>query len=169
MAVVYLVVAAVVLRLEIIGMRRLHRASLQAAGIAESAARVSSREHLFAQTFRELAALFDLRACWFEGFPFDTPLPRLEPDRIARPVDEPGIPAVSYAAIELPVRLNGLALGRIVLLPTARSVRTVFTPAARERAIAMAAELAAPVAAALTTGKLGSGAGAVGPGHARHV
>jgi len=169
MAVVLLVLAGAVLWLDIIGMRHLHRASLRSAGIAESAARVASLEHLFAQTFRELAALLDLRACWFEGFPFDTPLPRLEPDRIARPAHEPGVPAVSYAGIELPVRRNGLTLGRIVLLPTAQSVRTVFTPTARERAIAMASELAAPVAAALTTGKLGSGAGAVGPGHARHV
>ena len=171
MAAVFLILAGAVLWLDIIGMRHLHRASLRSAGIGEPASRASSLEHLFARTFRELAALFDLRACWFEVFPFDAPLPRIEAGRIALPDDEPGVPAVSYAGIELPVRLHDLTLGRIVLLPTAQSVGMVFTSTARERAIAMAAELAAPVAAALTTGKvsLGRGAGAVGPGHARHV
>jgi hypothetical protein len=169
MAAVFLVVAAVVLWLEIAGMRHVHHASLQSAGIVEPAPRAPNLELLFATTFRELSALCDLRACWFERFPFDTALPRIEPGRILGPAEEPGVPAVSYAGIELPVRLNGLTLGRIVLLPSAQSVRMVFTATARERAIAMAAELAAPVAAALTTGKLGSGAGAVGPGHARHV
>jgi len=167
MAAVYLVVAGVVLWLEIAGMRIAHRASLQSAGIVETP-RAPKLELLFATTFSELAVLCDLRACWFEMFPFDTALPRIESGRIVGPAEEPGVPA-SYTGVELPVRLNGLTLGRIVLLPSAQSVGTVFTPIARERAIELAAELAAPVAAALTKGKLGSGAGAVGPGHARHV
>jgi len=63
-----------------------------------------------------------------------------------------------------------VADGRLSGVGALQAAVTLFgTAAARERAIAMAAELAAPVAAALTTGKLGSGAGAVGPGYARHV
>jgi hypothetical protein len=168
MAVVFVVLAGAVLWLDFVGMRRLHRAGLRSAGYLEPAPRPSGLEQQFARTFRELAALFDLRACWFEPFPFDTALPRIEPGRLTVAADEPGVPT-SHAGIELPVRRNGLTLGRIVLLPTAQSVGVVFTPTARDRAIAMAEELAAPVAAALTSGKLGSGARAVGPGHARHV
>ena len=168
MAAVFLVVAGTVFWLEIVGMRHVHQASLQSGHILEPAPRAPNLEFLFATTFRELAALCDLRACWFEMFPFDTTLPRIEPGRIVVPAEEPGVPA-SYAGVELPVRLNGLTLGRIVLLPSAQSVGKVFTPAARDRAIELAAELAAPVGTALTKGKLGSSAGAVGPGHARHV
>ena len=154
MAAVFLVLAGAVAWLDIVGLRHLHAASLHAGRIVEAAPRASSLEHLFARTFRELAALLDLRACWFEVFPFDPPLPRIEAGRIALPDDEPGLPAVSYAGIELPIQLSGLTLGRIVLLPTAQSVAEVFAPSARERAIELAAELAAPVAAALTAGNL---------------
>ena len=168
MAAVLVVLAGAVLWLEIVGMRRLHRAGLRSAGYLEPAPGPSGLEQQFARTLRELAALFDLRACWFELFPFDTALPRLEAGRLSVAADEPGVP-VSHAGIELPVRLNGLTLGRIVLFPRAQSVGVVFTPTARDRAIAMADELAAPVAAALTRGKLRSSARAVGPGHARHV
>jgi hypothetical protein len=50
--------------------------------------------------------------------------------------------------------MDGLTLGRIVLLPTAQSVHDLASPSARETAIAMAEDLAAPVAAALRTGDL---------------
>jgi hypothetical protein len=60
----------------------------------------------------------------------------------------------AYAGIELPIRQNGLTLGRIVLLPSAQSVAEIFSPGARERAIAMAAQLATPVATALTNGDI---------------
>jgi len=150
MAAVILVLAGAIAWLDIIGMRHLHRASLQSARIAESAPRSPSIEQRFARTFRELAALLDLDACWYEPFPFDTPLPRIEPGRIVLPADEPGFPSVSYAGVELPVRLNDLTLGRIVLIPNAQSVGAVFSPAARDRALQLAAQLAAPLAATLT-------------------
>lgn len=153
MAGVIVVLAGAVAWIDIAVMRHLHRTSLQSARIVEPPP-ASSLEHLFARTFRELAAMCDLRACWFEPFPFDTLLPRIEPGRIMVPTDEPGSPPVSYTSIELPVRLDGLTLGRIVLLPSAQSVRQAFSSRAREKAIEMAAELGAPVAAALRSGDL---------------
>src|SRR5436190_23227802 len=114
MAVVFVVLAGAVLWLDFAGMRRLHRAALGSVGYFAPAPRPSGLEQQFARTFRELAALFDLRACWFEPFPFDTALPRIEPGRLTVAADEPGVPA-SHAGIELPVRLNALTLGRIVL------------------------------------------------------
>src|SRR4029077_2664586 len=65
-----------------------------------------------------LIAMFGLRTCWFESFPFDVQLPRIEPGRIVLPADEPGVPSWSFdIGVELPVRCSGLTLGRYVLVP----------------------------------------------------
>jgi hypothetical protein len=155
MAAVIVVLAGVVLWLDIAAIRShlRHTASPSGRGV-DPAPRSSRLDHLFDQTFRRLVALFDLRTCWFEPFPFDSVLPRIERGRIVAPAEEPGSPPISYTSIELPVRMDGLTLGRIVLLPTAQSVHDLASPSARETAIAMAEDLAAPVAAALRTGDL---------------
>jgi hypothetical protein len=153
MAALILLLASAVVWFDIAAIRHLQRASFQPRIVAPTP-RASNVDRLLAQTLRELVALFDLRACWFEAFPFDTQLPRIEPGRIMVPAKEPGSPPVSYTSIELPVRLDDLTLGRIVLLPSAQSVRDISSLIARETAIAMAAALAAPIAAALRSGDL---------------
>ena len=153
MALVVVLIACVLVWFDIAAIRHLQRSQQSARGV-EPDSRASNLDHLFAQTFGVLTALFDLRACWFEAFPFDTVLPRIEPERIMVPAGVPGNPPVCYTSIELPVRLDGLTLGRIVLLPTALSLHEISSPSARETAIALAAELAAPVAAALRSGDL---------------
>jgi hypothetical protein len=65
-----------------------------------------------------LIQLFDLRDCWFEPFPFEVQLPRIEPGRIVLPASEPGVRDWRFGGgIELPVRAHGLTLGRFILLP----------------------------------------------------
>src|SRR5438445_13609558 len=60
-----------------------------------------------------LIAMFGLRACWFESFPFDVQLPRIEPGRIVLGADEPGTSSWSLdLGVELPVRHCGLTIGR---------------------------------------------------------
>jgi hypothetical protein len=160
MAAVIVVFAGVVLWLDIAAIRsHLRRTAPLSGRVVEPAPRSSSLDHRFDQTCRRLVTLFDLRACWFEPFPFDTTLPRIERARIVAPADEPGSPPISYTSIELPVCMDGLTLGRIVLLPTAQSLHDISSPRARETAIAMADELAGPVAAALRTGDLSRSAG----------
>jgi hypothetical protein len=100
----------------------------------------------------EMTVMLELRACWFEPFPFDTQLPRIEQGRIVLPRAEPGVAPWSDAGVELPVVANDLTVGRFVLEPSAGSVGAVFSPTARERAVAMADELAASVAVALIRG-----------------
>jgi hypothetical protein len=174
MAVVVVALACVALWIDFHVVRYLYRTSGYRRAV-EPAPRSSDLEQLFQCTFRELTELFELRACWFEPFPFDTALPRIEPGRITVPSDEPGHPPVAYTSIELPVRLEGLPVGRIVLLPSAQTVRFVASPSARDTALELAAVLAGPVAAALKDddtsrfGALRSSARAVGPGHSRHV
>lgn len=106
-------------------------------------------ELLLARTADRLTALLDLRGCTYEPFPFDVQLPRIEPGRIVLPEQEPGLEQWSLdAGIELPVRFHGLTLGRYVLLPRTRTVGVALSPSARSDAIALAAKLGAPIAAA---------------------
>jgi hypothetical protein len=95
----------------------------------------------------ELVALLDLHACWFEPFPFDAQLPRIEPGSIVLPAAEPGIaPWRVDNGVELPVRFNGLLLGRFVLAPRVTSVGVAFPPRARDDAITIAEVFAAALA-----------------------
>ena len=104
----------------------------------------------------ELAEMFGLRACWFESFPFDSQLPRIEPGRIVLPAAEPGIEPWSFGTgVELPVRFRGLTLGRFVLVPAEQTTGVGFPPARRAEAISMAETVAAEVAAALLNERTG--------------
>jgi hypothetical protein len=88
----------------------------------------------------------DLRDCWFEAFPFDTQLPRIEPGRIMLPEPEPGLaPWALDNGVELPVRYGALTVGRFVLVPRTRTTGTAFDPELRAAAL----ELMGPVAAAV--------------------
>jgi hypothetical protein len=101
-------------------------------------------------TVPRLIAMFGLRACWFESFPFDVQLPRIEPGRIVVPADEPGVASWSgEAGIELPVRHCSLTLGRFVLVPAAPTTGVALAAAARDEAMAMAASVGTRIAAAL--------------------
>jgi hypothetical protein len=152
MAAMILLLAVAALWLEVAALRNIHRASLRGVQIAQRARPQPRIEDLLTRTAGEIAALLDLRSCWFEPFPFDALLPRIEHGRIVLPVPEPGIAARHDAGVELPVRWNGLTLGRFVLQPAEPTVGVGFGPTARDRALAMATEAAAPLAAALTRG-----------------
>jgi hypothetical protein len=97
---------------------------------------------LVRQVADELAARLDLRACWYEPFPFDALLPRIEPGRIVVPAAEPG--ARSFTAwhstdgVELPVRYQALTLGRYVLCPRVSTCGVALPPTSRKNAIALA-------------------------------
>jgi hypothetical protein len=151
MAAMILVLGGVVLWLDVRGLRALHRSSRHAAVLDPPAPNLSIDE-LLRHTATEIAVLLDLRACWFEPFPFDTQLPRIEAGRIVLPVAEPGVAPWSSVGVELPVVANGLNVGRFVLEPAAATVGVIFSPSARDRALAMAGRLGAPVAAALISG-----------------
>jgi hypothetical protein len=152
MAAMIVIFAGAILWLEFLMLRHVHRASLREAQAATEAARTTRVEDLLARMASEIAVLLDLRACWFEPFPFDTLLPRIEEGRIVLPVEEPGMAPWSDAGVELPVRRNGLTIGRFVLQPGTPSVGVAFSPTARDRALAIADRLAEPVAAALVRG-----------------
>lgn len=97
-----------------------------------------------------LIAMFGLRACWFEPFPFDVQLPRIEPGRIVLPADEPGVPSWSFdMGVELPVRYLGLTLGRYVLVPASPTTGVEFSPGRRAEAMSMVAPLGCSIAAAM--------------------
>ena len=151
MAALILVLAGVAVWLELRGLRALHRSSRRARSSTRPR-RTSPSTSSFPTRPPRIAVLLDLRACWFELFPFDRQLPRIEQGRIVLPVPEPGVAPWSDAGVELPVVANGLNVGRFVLEPTAATVGVVFSPSARDRAIAMAGKLGAPVAAALISG-----------------
>jgi hypothetical protein len=94
-----------------------------------------------------LCALFDLRACWFEPFPFDAQLPRIEPGRVVLPAAEPGVaPWRLGAGVELPVRLGDVVLGRFVLVARARTCGVSFSSTGRADAIRLAERVAPAIA-----------------------
>ena len=98
----------------------------------------------------ELTARLDLIDCWYEPFPFDRQLPRIEPGRIVLPATEPGIPSWNLGAgVELPVRVGGLTLGRFVLLPPTLTSGVALSPGDRSAAIAIAERIAPELAAAM--------------------
>jgi hypothetical protein len=102
----------------------------------------------------QLASMFGLRACWYEPFPFDSQLPRIEPGSILLPAIEPGIEWWRLnRGIELPVRSQGLTLGRFVLVPEVSTSGVALPPQARARAIEMAAAIAPRIAANVTTNR----------------
>jgi hypothetical protein len=154
MAAIILVLSGVVVWLEVHAMRRMARTSLRAAQAAYPTAAGSRIEDLLDETAGAIATLLDLRACWFEPFPFDTLLPRIEQGRIVVPAPEPGVAPCSGLGVELPVRANGLTLGRFVLIPGVPSTGVIFAPTARNHATALAAQSGTRVAAALIDGDL---------------
>jgi len=149
MAAVLVVLAGVVVWLEVHAMKRMARTSLRDAQAAYPARPGSRVEDLLDDTADTIATLLDLRACWFEPFPFDTLLPRIEQGRIVIPAPEPGVAPCCGLGVELPVRANGLTLGRYVLIPAVPSTGVIFAPTARNQATALAARSATLVAAAL--------------------
>jgi len=152
LAAVILILAGVALWLDVRGLCALHRSSRRSAELEPPAPNLPINE-LLTHTATEIAVLLDLRACWFELFPFDNQLPRIEQGRIVLPVPEPGIAPWSDSGVELPVVANGLNVGRFVLEPAVATVGVVFPPSARERVMAMANQIGAPVAVALIRGE----------------
>jgi hypothetical protein len=105
---------------------------------------------LIAEAARMLVDLLDLDDCWFEGFPFDAQMPRLERGSVLLPETEPGlVPWSLDTGIELPVRFRGLTVGRFVLVPQQPTTGVAFTIEARAAAITLAEPVGAIVAAAL--------------------
>jgi hypothetical protein len=97
--------------------------------------------------------MFGLQACWFEPFPFDVQLPRIEPGRIILPGTEPGVEEWSSdKGVELPVRFTGLTLGRFVLVPASPTTGVGFSHVARAEAIAMVERVGGVIAAAVLAG-----------------
>jgi len=98
-----------------------------------------------------IMAELPLLACWFEPFPFDDLLPRIEPGRVAIPAEEPGVARRRHTVgIELPVRFRGLTLGRFVLIPSATTCGVSLSASARSRAIDLAAGVGVALAASWT-------------------
>jgi hypothetical protein len=104
-----------------------------------------------------LSARLDLAQCWFEQWPFDALLPRIERGRIVLPADVVG--ARSCAAwkaedgIELPVRVHELQLGRFVLVARAPTTGVALPISSRDRALDIAERCAIALAARLTEGE----------------
>jgi hypothetical protein len=112
-----------------------------------------SSEPVVEDTARRLIAIFGLRACWFESFPFDAQLPRIEPGRVVLPAAEPGIEWWSLdAGVELPVRFSSLTLGRFVLVPASPTCGVALSPTERATAIAMVEPVAAVIANVMLAG-----------------
>ncbi|HYL50885.1 MAG TPA: hypothetical protein VEZ15_02860 [Acidimicrobiia bacterium] len=117
--------------------------------------RAYNRAEMLAQSILEdtearLVRMFALRACWFEPFPFDAQLPRIEPGRIVLPGAEPGVePWSCDKGGELPVRSNGLPVGRFVLVPATPTTGVVFSHVVRAEAIAMVDVVGQGIGAAL--------------------
>ena len=65
------------------------------------------------------------------------------------PTPEPGVAPCSDLGVELPVRANGLTVGRFVLQPNTHTVGVVFAPTARDRVIAMAERVGPPYVASM--------------------
>ena len=97
-----------------------------------------------------LADRLDLRDCWFEPFPFDAQLPRIERGRIVLPPVEPGVAPWQFDnGVELPVRAHGLTLGRFILLPASSTCGVKLSPRDRDEALDAVDRLAPSIAAAL--------------------
>ena len=97
-----------------------------------------------------LIAMLGLRGCWFEPFPFDVQLPRIESGRIVLPPDEPGVRSWALdMGVELPVRYSGLTLGRYVLVAASPTTGVDFSPASRAEALSMVAPVGSLIAAAM--------------------
>jgi hypothetical protein len=110
----------------------------------------SSSESLVEATASRLVGMFGLRACWFEPFPFDEQLPRIEPGRIMLPGAEPGVESWSCNhGVELPVRFARLTLGRFVLVAAMQTTGVRFSHVDRAEAIAMAEGVGEVIAAAI--------------------
>jgi hypothetical protein len=108
-------------------------------------------------TVPQLIAVFGLRACWFESFPFDVQLPRIESGRIVVPAEEPGVATWSgEVGIELPVRYRSLTLGRFVLVPASPTTGVALAATARAEAMSIAAWVGTRIAAALVAGNVDS-------------
>src|SRR5436309_750825 len=106
----------------------------------------TAQDAVAADVVSRIVALFDLRECRFEAFPFDVQLPRLEPGRVVLPAAEPGIGCWQGGAVELPVRTaDGLTLGRFVLVPRTATCGVAWSPQARATAIACAQAAASSI------------------------
>ena len=111
---------------------------------------VLSGERYLEEGRARLVEMFELCACWFEAFPFDAQLPRIEPGRIVLPAAEPGVlPWSCGLGVELPVRFEGLTLGRFVLVPAFPTTGVGLSPADRKEAISLAANVGAELGAAM--------------------
>jgi len=103
----------------------------------------------------DLVELLDLDGCWYEPFPFDVQLPRLESGSIVIAAAEPGVaPWRAGTGVELPVRFDGLTLGRFVLVPKRETCGVAFPAHLRATAIATAAQAAPRIAESLLTDPL---------------
>jgi len=100
---------------------------------------VDAMETPLETTAAQLKELLDLVDCWYEPFPFEAQFPRIEPGQIFLPPLEPGLQRWRLdTAIELPVRVDGLTVGRFVLVPRRPTTGVAFSPRYRERAIEIA-------------------------------
>ena len=109
-----------------------------------------SSESVIEATATRLIEMFGLQACWFDPFPFDAQLPRIEEGRIVLPAPEPGVVPWAYGlGIELPVRFGDLTVGRFVLVPESPTTGVGFAPARRSEAISMADAIGLELATAL--------------------
>jgi len=103
-----------------------------------------------ASALEQLTDLLSLRSCWYEPFPFDDQLPRIEADRIVLPAAEPGVaPWRRGAGVELPVRFGNITLGRFVLVPRTDTCGVAFPGRDRALAIGLATELGRAIAETL--------------------
>ena len=103
-----------------------------------------------------LSARLDLAQCWFEQWPFDALLPRVERGRIVLPADVVGARSCSTwraeDGIELPVRVQELQLGRFVLVASVATTGVALSISSRDRALGIAEGCASALAARLTEG-----------------
>jgi len=151
MAAIVILFATAVLWIDVVAVRALLRNARTPTAVYLAPRDVPVEDRL-CNAALEMTVMLDLRGCWFEPFPFDRQLPRIEQGRIVLPPAEPGIAPWSDAGVELPVVANGLTVGRFVLEPSVGSVGAVFSPTVRERAVAMADDLAPSVAVAVIRG-----------------
>jgi hypothetical protein len=90
----------------------------------------------------EIEHLPGVSACFYEEFPFDTALPRVERGRVVLPADEPGVlPFARWNpsnGIEVPVFAGGLQIGRFVVHADVATCGIALAPDTRERLLAIA-------------------------------